>query len=68
MRRAKATIEKGIKRGRDERMIERTGALCSVTVRLLAKDECVLIEQQLLKGRYDCRDGNDDLAEQIYIY
>ena len=58
-------MEKGIKHGRDERMIESVDALClrvHVTVRSLAKDECALIEQ-LLKGRYDCRDGNDVLAE-----
>ena len=54
---------------RDKRMIERIEALClHVTARSLAKDECVLIEQLLRKGRYDCRDGNDVLAEQIYIY
>ena len=65
----KAATEKGIKRGRDDRTIERVGALClslHVTVRSLAKDECVL--EQLLKGRYDCRDGNDVLAEHTNIY
>ena len=47
-------------------MIERIGAShLHVTVRSHAKDECVL-EQLLLKGRCDCRDGNDALAVHTY--